>query len=195
MVPGRIVQKGSAANSCVVIASVLSSQGRFAHGGILRTRCVATKRVPASGCVSVAGGIAEERIVAGGRVDDAGRVAEKRPTTYSRITVTEVANAVHCAELTVCVYYDEQTVGDTRPSDTGDKRSRLRAKAGVPADADSIRFVARTSVANVNIIVARDARRPGAIAQRNVVVADRVAKERPRTGGRVVDAGCVVLER
>jgi hypothetical protein len=72
-----------------------------------------------------------------------------------------------------------------------DKRGGLR---GWVANADGVGLASNTSVADIDIVIARRKIPPGSTAQGNVVVAG-VAKERFRTVGRIVAAGGVFKER
>ena len=94
--------------------------------------------------------------------------------------------------MSVGVYENWGTHRNSFPHNTGDVNGGLSSHR---PDANGIRLVSNTYIADVDIVIARSEIAPGEIAQCDVADAGCVVKERIVTGGSVAVAGGVGKER
>src|SRR5205814_901501 len=96
------------------------------------------------------------------------------------------------AEMTVAIDDNPDASCHRDPTNAGDIGVGLSSGG---TDANGVGIASNTQVADIDIVAAGGETKTGAIAQRNVAGANRVAIERTYTNGRVVRADDVAIER
>src|SRR5206468_2821851 len=95
--------------SGVAVALCVAVERKAAERCIKAAGCVVRKCTGTDGCVKIASVLSQQSRFANGGIAGTGCVASKGATTHCRLTVTQVANAVNRAELTVGVYHNCQS--------------------------------------------------------------------------------------